>query len=109
MGFVKYVSEGRTEYQGESFSASLKKDTGEAWLEVEQGTFKLIAPSGAVVSQGDLDKSGDSIHLFFVVPGADTSDLVGDCLLLVYQTDSSNPQVNDVIAEYHIEYKRERP
>lgn len=93
------------DYQGESFSRSLNKDSLAVWEATEVADYELIDGDGVIVSSGALAKSGDNLSLILTVPKADTEALSGSYLLLVYLKDSGDPTFNDVIAEYKMTYK----
>lgn len=105
MSYDKY-SDSVTEYQGESFVKSLYKKSGETWDINEAANFILIKDTTkGIVGSGDLTKSGDSLSLTLTVGKTITSVLQGSYTLLVYQTDTNNVEINNVIAEYKMTYK----
>ena len=104
MEYIK-LSRNPTEFQGESFSKSLGKKNNSEWGSTEVGNYILTDENGDEVASDNLTKSGDSLSLSFILGKTDTADLEGVYTLLAYQTDTSNAEINKVIAEYKITYK----
>ncbi len=96
------------DYQGESFTRSLNKESLAVWDANEVANYELIDGDGTVVSSGDLTKSGDNLSLIVSIPKTDTADLIGSYLLLVHLTDTVDTTFDDVIAEYKITYKEKK-
>lgn len=97
-----------TEYQGESFTKPLTKESGAVWDANEVANYEMLDGDGNPVSSGDLTKSLDELTLTVAVPKQDTADLAGVYLLLVHLTDTVNTGFDDVIAEYKITYKEKK-
>lgn len=108
MPFIKHISKA-VEYPGESFTKTLGKGNGGAWSDTEGANYEMFNSEATLVSSGGLAKSADDLTMTFTVPQADTAALDGNCLLLVYLTDTADPTMNDVIAEYHMEYRAKKP
>jgi len=105
MGYVKYKSE-QSEYSGESFSKTLFKKDNTEWSAEDIANYSLIGTDSVEVSSGALTKSGDNLSMTFVVPSSDTDGLIGRHKLLVTLSNSSDARINDVIAEYIINYNK---
>ncbi len=95
-----------TEYQGESFTKSLVKGNESAWEDNEVAEFKLYDTSGNTVVTGSLMRSVDLLSLTFLLGKSDTIDLFGIYRLLVYLSDTVVTEMNYVIAEYKLDYKK---
>lgn len=96
------------DYQGESFSRSLNKESLAVWDSTETAVYEMLDSEGAVVSSGSLTKSGDNLSLILFIPKSDTSDLLGEHLILVHLNDTGDAEFDDVIAEYRITYKEKK-
>ena len=96
------------EYQGESFALSLFKKTKDTWFKNESGVFEVTDNLGVVVISGTMVKSIDSLSFTIILGKTDTAALEGKYLLLGYQRDSDNAEINDVIAEYNITYSSKK-
>jgi len=94
------------EYQGESFTKSLVKDDESIWKANEIATYKLIDTKGKVIATDTLMKSGDELSLTFLLGKTQTQYLFGIYRLLVYLNDSVITEMNYVIAEYKLDYKK---
>jgi len=105
MGYVKHKAE-QIEYTGESFSKTLYKKSGEEWSNEDTATYSLYDTDGVEKSTGSLIKSNDNMSMSFLVPSADTQNLLGKYKLLVTLGNSSDARINDVIAEYNILYNK---
>jgi len=104
MSYVEFADT-TTEYQGESFVKSLAKKSKGIWEANEEANFILTDGDGVVVASDDLVKSDDDLTLTFILGKTSTADLEGVYTLLVYQTDTSNSEINNVIARYKITYR----
>ena len=107
MSTYKKHTASTTEWAGESFTVPLHKTADEEWATNEEANYKLIDTNGTVQSSGAVSKSVDNIYFVVHVPKADTVGLSGKTVLLVYQTDTDDVTVSNVIAEYKITYKAE--
>jgi len=105
MGYVRYKSE-QSEYAGESFAKTLFKKDGTEWDSEDIANYSLLTTEGVEISTGALTKSGDNKSMTFVVPSIDTDGLLGRHKLLVTLSNSSDARINDVIAEYIINYNK---
>lgn len=94
------------EYQGDSFSRSLTKDSGAIWEANEEANYKMVDMKGTIVASGDLVKSVDNLSMSFMVGKTATANLVGIHKLIVYLTDTSVAEMSYPIAEYKIDYKK---
>ncbi len=94
------------EYQGESFTKSLVKDDGSIWEANEVATYKLIDTKGKIIATDTLMKSVDELSLTFLLGKTDTTYLFGIYRLLVYLSDTVVTEMNYVIAEYKLDYKK---
>lgn len=103
MAYVKTMQVA-TLYQGTSYTQSLVKSDGSTWAPDERLNYKMTDETNVIVSQGDLIRSGDDLSYTFTIPASDTISLLGDYLLLVYQTDITNANVNVPVAQYDITY-----
>ncbi len=105
---MKYVKRkgSSTEYQGESFSKSFVKDNGYKWGDNEIATYKLIDNSGNIVVEKALTRSTDKLSMQLLIGKTDSSTLLGKYKLLVYLSDSIETEINYVIAEYNLVYKK---
>ncbi len=104
MAFVKLISKGNKEWQGESFSKPLTKGNGSIWLAEDTGYHELLNAAGSIVSTAALSHSVDDLALIFFVPLSDTATLEGKHRLLIHLTNTANIELDDVIAEYEILY-----
>lgn len=95
-----------TEYPGESFSKSLTKKDGSEWTDNEVASFKLFDKKGGIAAQGSLVRSVDKLSLTFLLGKTDTELLFGVYRLLVYLSDTVITEMNYVIAEYRLDYKK---
>ena len=105
MGYAKKTGKS-TEYQGESFTKSLVKDDGSIWYDNEIGVYKLIDNRGKVIATDSLIKSEDNLSLTFLLGKTQTQYLLGIYKLLVYLNDTVITEMNYVIAEYKLDYKK---
>ena len=94
------------EFQGESFTKSLIKDDGSEWMDNEDGSWKLFNTSGNIVANGTLTRSDDNLSLTFLLGKSSTTSLFGIYRLLVYLSDTVVTEMNYVIAEYKLDYKK---
>lgn len=94
------------EYQGESFTKSLTKEDGTAWEDNEIALFVLIDNKGLEVTTGSLVRSIDLLSLTFLLGKTQTTSLFGIYRLLVYLSDSVITEMNYVIAEYRLDYRK---
>ena len=94
------------EYQGESFTKSLVKDNGDIWEANEISEYKLIDTAGKTVFSEALIKSADNISLTLLIGRTKTPLLFGIYRLLVYLNDTSITEMNYVIAEYKLDYRK---
>jgi hypothetical protein len=94
------------EYQGESFSLHFQKKDDKRWLINEIVTCKLIDNTGSVLYEDQLDKNIDALYMMLFIGQSVTSTLLGDYKLLIYINDSDDPEVNYVIAEFKMKYKK---
>ena len=94
------------EYQGESFTKSLTKEDNSEWDDNEISNFKLFDTSGNLVTSGSLVRSVDKLSLTFLLGKTQTADLFGIYKLLVYISDTIITEMNYVIAEYQLTYKK---
>lgn len=108
MAFVKLVSKGHKEYQGESFSKPLAKSNGTVWAPEDTGYHELLDGDGLVVSTEPLTHTVDDLALEFFVPSSATAAITGNHKLLVHLTNSVNAEKDDVIAEYQIIYSERK-
>ncbi len=106
MEYTKTYSKS-VEYKGESFSREIDKTDGSAWEDNETAVFRMIDPSGSVVTYGDLTRSDSKLLLEFFIGKTITSNLLGTYVILVYMNDAENIEVNYVLAEYNLRYVRE--
>ena len=94
------------EYQGESFSGSLDKKDESAWKDNEICTYVLVDDSGSEIVTGSVIRSVDLLTMDFLLGKTDTVDLFGIYKLLVYLGDTIVTEMNYVIAEYKLDYKK---
>jgi hypothetical protein len=94
------------EYQGESFSLKFQKKDDKRWLSNEVITCKLIDNTGSVLHENQLDKSIDALYMILFIGQSVTANLLGDYKLLIYIGDSTDSEVNYVIAEFKMKYKK---
>lgn len=92
------------QYEGQSFIRSLSKDSGASWTNSEHGVFDLTDTGNVSISKGELTKSVDSKALVLILGTSITSGLSGLHRLRVYAKDSANAEINEVIADYRINY-----
>lgn len=93
------------EYQGESFTRSLLKDSAATWAATEVANYEMRDTDGAVKSSGSLDKSADNLAIIVQIPKADTASLEGNYVIYVNLEDTDDATKSDIIAEYNITYK----
>lgn len=93
-----------TLYQGTSFTQTLEHDDGTVWGDDERLNYVMTDIDNNQVSADDLVRSGDDLTFTFVVSGSDTTDLLGEYLLLVYQTDVNDARINVPVAQYELTY-----
>ena len=94
------------EYQGESFTKSLTKSDKSAWEDNELANYIVYNTNGEVVTSGSLVRSIDLLSLTFLLGKTDTTNMFGIYRLLVYMTDSIITEMNYVIAEYKLDYRK---
>jgi len=94
----------KTEYQGESFTKTIYKDSGEAWGDNEAANYELVDTAGAQKSTGSLTKVESNLGLTFTVPDTDTAALTGNHKLLVHLTDTIITTFDDIIVDYDLDY-----
>ena len=107
MDYIKQIKQ-RSEYQGESLDTTISRGDGTPWADTETAEYKIYNTTGTIVSSGNLTKSSDGKQFRLFVGTDETKDLSGRYKLLVWIKDSNDTEVNDVIAEYNIEYKPRR-
>ena len=95
-----------TEYQGESFTKSLVKANNTAWEDNEIAEYKLFDTKGNIITSGSLIRSVDLLSLTFLLGKTETLNLFGVYRLLVYLSDTVITEMNYVIAEYKLDYKK---
>ena len=104
MSYAKKIGTA-TLYQGTSFSVSVGKETGDAWLSTEDGEFEVTDEENTVVLSGNLIKSGDSISLTATIGKTDCADWEGNYKLVAYQTDTGESEIKVPIADYDLDYE----
>ena len=105
MAYAKKIGKS-VEYQGESFTKSLIKENGTEWEDNEVAEFKLFDTAGNIVATGSLVRSVDRLSLTFILGKTSTTNLFGVYRLLVYLSDTVVTEMNYVIAEYKLDYKK---
>lgn len=105
MGYAKKIGIS-TEYQGDSFSRTLTKDSGAIWEANETASYKMVDMKGDVVASGSLTKSVDNLSMTFMVGSTATATLLGIYKLIVYLEDTVLTEMKYPIAEYKIDYKK---
>lgn len=93
-----------TQYQGQSFSRALTKESGAIWEANETAYLTLTDSSNNEVLRRNLGKSVDNLSFYLLVGTGDTTELDGSYNLIVYVEDSNNSELNDVIADYKMRY-----
>lgn len=91
-------------YQGTSFSRTLKKGNGDTWADNELANFVVTDKSANVSTSGDLERDGSETQLSFTLSDDETAKFIGDYLLLVHLIDTTDPEIDIIIAEYHLEF-----
>ncbi len=105
MGYIK--KNGKSiEYQGESFSKSLTKEDNSVWGDNEVATYELLNQSGTIIDTGTLTRSDNLTNMTFIIGKTVTADLLGVYRLLIYLSDTVITEMNYVIAEYRLDYKK---
>ena len=105
MGYVKKTGKS-IEYQGESFGKSLTKDGGLVWGDNEIATYKLFNQNGDIIDNGTLTRDDKLTNMTFIVGKTVTTNLHGVYRLLVYLSDTVITEMNYVIAEYRLDYRK---
>jgi len=108
MGFVKKVTADE-EYQGESYTLSYFKTSGEIWSSNETGYFEMIDRDGEIVSNGDLTKSGDNLSLTFMIPKADTASIIGIHTIYSHVTHVDDTTFDDIMGVANVIYMEKKP
>ena len=103
MTYVKIEDEVE-KYQGTSFSRTLHKGDGSEWTSDETANFVVTDKSANVVASGDLTKDGSNTQISFMLGDTETVKFIGEYLLLVHLIDASEPEVNVILAEYHLTF-----
>lgn len=93
-----------TLFQGTSFTQSLGHDDKTIWGVDERLNYIMTNENNESVSSADLIRSDDDLSFTFEVPEGDTVDLEGEYLLIVYQTNVNNININVPVAQYEITY-----
>lgn len=105
MAYKKVVKK-FTEYLGESFSQSIKKEGGLLWGSHEVATYTVYDGNGTTGVTGSLVKSTDNTSLGFQIPKTATAGFTaGKYKVMVDLENTQDAEISDVIAEYSIEYK----
>jgi len=94
-----------TLYQGTSFTETLGHEDETVWGATEELSFVVTDPDNNEVSSGDLVRSGDDLSFTFTIPHGDTTDWLGEYLLLIYQTDTGNADIRVPVAQYELTYE----
>jgi len=104
MPFIKHISKA-DKYQGESFTKTLGRGDGSVWASNEKVNWQLFDPNGgAVGTLTDAILSGDDLTYTVKIPKTTTTAFDGVYLLLVYVIDTGDADINDVIAEYRLNF-----
>ena len=93
-------------YQGESFSDEITKKDDVEWEDNEIAEFKLYNTAGSTIYTGSLVRSINKLNLTFILGQTNTTSLFGVYRLLVYLSDTVTTEMNEVISEYRLNFKK---
>ncbi len=94
------------EYPGESFSQSLAKSDESEWSVSSAGNWKLVDNTGSVVISGSCTFDAERFDMIFTIGKSNTVGLFGIYKLLVYVTDTVDSEINYVIVDYKMDYRK---
>ena len=94
------------EYSGESYYRELSKENGTAWYDTENLRYELITRTGRVAATDSLSFNNIRTIAYLQIPSEATANISGPYLILVYLNNFIDNRINDVVAEYKIEYSK---